>query len=311
MNILVTGFTGFVGQNLLENLEEHNIHVVSRNKLQSCNWFKTSVDWANISVKDLDNINSVLHLAGKAHDLKSTSEAAEYFEVNTDLTKELFDLFLESPAKDFIFFSSVKAVADTVEGVLDETALPKPATPYGQSKLKAEEYLKNKPLPEGKRLFILRPCMIHGPGNKGNLNLLYQVVKKGVPYPLAAFENKRSFLSIGNLKFVIKRLLDDSAIPGGIYHLADDEPLSTNEVIKIIGRAGNTVPRLWSFSPFIIKKAAALGDILHLPLNSERLKKLTESYVVDNSKIKKALQISELPVTSREGLEATIRSFEK
>src|SRR5690606_40901886 len=63
-------------------------------------------------------------------------------------------------------------------------------------KLMAEEYILSKPLPDNKRVYIIRPCMIHGPGNQGNLNLLYKVVEKGIPWPLAAFENKRSFLSI-------------------------------------------------------------------------------------------------------------------
>src|SRR5690606_13373271 len=131
---------------------------------------------------------AIIHLAGKAHDTQNTSSPEEYFQVNTELTKQLFDKFLQSNARDFIYFSSVKAVADTVSGLLGEDVTPNPQTPYGQSKWQAEQYLNSQPLPEGKRLFILRPCMIHGPGNKGNLNLLYQVSSKGLPWPLAAFE---------------------------------------------------------------------------------------------------------------------------
>lgn len=89
----------------------------------------------------------------------------------------MFDKFLVSNIRDFSF-SSVKAVADTVDNVLDEELIAKPLTAYGRSKREAEEYILNQTLPEGKRLFIIRPCMIHGPGNKGNLNLLYNVVKK-------------------------------------------------------------------------------------------------------------------------------------
>src|SRR5690606_9961467 len=105
------------------------------------------------------------------------------------------------------YFSSVKAVADTVEGVLQEDVVGKPLTPYGKSKLEAEQYLLSQVLPEGKRAFIIRPCMIHGPGNKGNLNLLYKVVEKDVPWPLAAFRNQRSFLSIDNLCFLLERMI--------------------------------------------------------------------------------------------------------
>src|SRR5690606_33981174 len=166
----------------------------------------------------------------------------EYFKVNTELTKHVFDRFLQSDARDFIYFSSVKAVADTVDGALKEDAEPAPKTPYGQSKWQAEQYINEQSLPSGKRIFILRPCMIHGPGNKGNLNLLYQVVSKGLPWPLAAFENKRSFLSIDNLNYIIGRILDDPSIPGGTYHLADDETLSTNELIGLIAAARGGKP---------------------------------------------------------------------
>ncbi|WP_255501873.1 hypothetical protein [Olivibacter sp. SDN3] len=165
-------------------------------------------------------------------------------------------------------------------------------------------------LPEGKRLFIFRPCMIHGPGNKGNLNLLYKVVKKGVPYPLGAFENQRSFLSIDNLLFVIKTILTDPSVAGGIYNLADDSPLSTTEVIKIIGMASHRKPHIWRTPVALVNLLAKVGDLLSLPLNRERLQKLTESYVVDNAKIKAALGITTLPTAAKDGLLKTIESFE-
>src|SRR5690554_2720506 len=142
--------------------------------------------------------------------------------------------------------------------------MPKAVTPYGQSKLEAETYLLNQKLPEGKRLFILRPCMIHGPGNKGNLNLLYKVVKFGIPYPLGAFHNRRSFLSIENLLFILNRILTNQSIPGGVYNLADDEALSTIEVIRIIAEASKTKAKIWTLSSDLITKLAKVGDKIHL-----------------------------------------------
>lgn len=297
MNIVTTGATGFVGQNLQPYLKEGGLNVFS---------LSLRTDWKQLIPEQYD---AIIHLAGKAHDTKNTSASEEYFQINTQLTKQLFDRFLQSDAHDFIYFSSVKAVADQVVGHLAENVEPNPQTPYGQSKQQAEQYLNEQKLPDGKRLFILRPCMIHGPGNKGNLNLLYQVVSKGLPWPLAAFENKRSFLSIGNLNYVIKRILQDADIPGGTYNLADDEPLSTNELIRLIGQARGKRPSLWRIPHRIVGSLAMVGDALHLPLNSERLKKLTESYVVDNSKIKFVLGMEELPMSAKEGLLNTLRSF--
>ena len=117
--------------------------------------------------------------------------------------------------------SSVKAVADEVVGVLDESVIPSPVTAYGKSKLAAEKYLLSQKPSKGKRVYILRPCMIHGPGNKGNLNLLYNFVKKGIPYPFGSFENKRSFVSIDNLCFVIKELIENKNITSGVYNISD------------------------------------------------------------------------------------------
>ncbi len=295
--IVITGATGFVGKNITIFLKRHKNLLVESLTLRPV-------------PETLLTAKAIIHLAGKAHDIKSTSNPQEYFDINTGLTARLFDLFLRSEVSDFIYFSSVKAVADSVAVILQEDVLPNPKTPYGQSKQQAETYLLNQVLPEGKRLFILRPCMIHGPSNKGNLNLLYKLVKKGVPYPLAAFNNSRSFLSISNVNYIIERLISNPAIPGGIYNLADDTPLSTNEVINIIAVAGGYKSKLWKIKPFIINSIARIGDLLHLPLNSERLKKLTENYVVSNEKIKHVLGITTLPTSSRDGLIDTIKSFD-
>lgn len=295
MNIIITGATGFVGKNLSKFLKEkgHHISPLSLRKA-----------W------ELDqNAEAIIHLAGKAHDTKNTSAEKEYFEINTELTKKLLKEFLNTTAQDFIYFSSVKATADTVEGFLDENHTSNPQTPYGKSKLEAEEFLLSQKLPENKRLFIIRPCMIHGPGNKGNLNLLYKFVQKGIPYPLAAFENKRSFLSIDNLNFLILEMLSNKNVGSGIYNFADDEVLSTNELVKLIANTSGKKEKLWKISSKLISATAKMGDVMKLPLNSERLKKLTENYWVSNQKIKNALGIAKLPVSASEGLEKTIKSF--
>lgn len=295
MKITITGATGFVGKNLINHL-------------------KTSNEVVPISVRYIPNKiielsgNALIHLAGKAHDLKKVSNPQDYYEANFELTKQVFDSFLLSEASDFIFMSSVKATADEVKGVLTEENSPNPKTHYGISKLKAENYILNQKLPEGKRIFILRPCMIHGPGNKGNLNLLYSVVKKSFPWPLAAFENQRSFLNIENLCFVIYELLNNKNIASGIYNVADDKPLSTNELIGLISKSQNKAARTLAIPKKIIFFLAKIGDILHLPLNSERLQKLTESYLVSNDKIVKALGKS-MPFSAEEGFKKTFQSF--
>jgi nucleoside-diphosphate-sugar epimerase len=251
----------------------------------------------------------VIHLAGKAHDLKKTSNPDEYYQVNTELTKTVFDAFLASESKVFITLSSIKAVADEVDDYLTEEHIANPISHYGKSKLLAEQYILSTEVPEGKRVYILRPCMIHGPGNKGNLNLLYKLVSKGIPWPLGVFENKRSFCSIDNLMFIIRELIEREDIPSGVYNVSDDQSLSTNEVISLMAESQNKKPKIWSISKKLIQIIAKIGNLLKLPLTEERLQKLTDSYVVSNKKLMSAIG-KPLPVSSREGLLKTFKSFQ-
>ena len=295
MKFELTGATGSVGTNLQAYLNSSNEVLPISARYNSNQTFEIIG-------------NALIHLAGKAHDLKKTSNPLNYYEANFELTKQLFDVFLTSEASVFIFMSTVKAAADEVKGILNEDEIPNPKTHYGIAKHQAEEYILSKELPEGKRVYVLRPCMIHGPGNKGNLNLLYQLVAKGLPWPLGAFENQRSFLSIENLCFVIKELLENVAIPSGVYQVADDTALSTNELIALLGASMEKKTSIWKFNEPFIRFIASMGDKIHLPLNSERLQKLTENYVVSNKKIVSVMG-KQLPVSAREGLLRTFESF--
>ncbi|MGM9788724.1 MAG: NAD-dependent epimerase/dehydratase family protein [Candidatus Cryptobacteroides sp.] len=329
MNILITGVHGFVGSNLVKYLSPRNtiygLDIVAPEKEGVARTFS----WDDLESPDFPEIDAVIHLAGKAHDTRNKSAADVYFKVNTGLTQRIFDWFVAQPGTSkFIFFSTVKSAADYVPGdILTEECVPTPVGPYGESKIKAEDYIIGKFAPEalkrpfhnfddsdsvvaGKQVYIMRPCMIHGPGNKGNLNLLYGVVKKGIPWPLGAFENRRSFTSIGNLCVVIDGLLT-KPVPSGIYHMGDDEALSTNELIEVICGAMGKKAHIWCIPKGLMNGVAKVGGWLHLPLNPLRMQKLTENYVVSNAKIKAALGIDRMPVRAKDGLRETIRSFEE
>ena len=290
-NVYITGGTGFVGLNLQSYLVNEYL-------------FRKSKKDEDIIIKE----EIVIHLAGKAHDIKNVAQPEEYYQVNTELTKRVFDAFLQSSSEVFITLSSVKAVADSIDGVLTEEEVPQPQTHYGKSKLLAEQYILEQSIPAGKRVYIIRPCMIHGPGNKGNLNLLYQVVCKNLPWPLAAFNNRRSFCSIENLSFVINELIRREDIPSGVYNMADDEAISTNDLIRYMAESLGRKPKLLQIPANFIRLLSRLGDCLKLPLNSERLRKLTESYVVSNKKIRNAIR-KPFPLTHKEGLMKTFNSF--
>ncbi len=324
MNILITGIHGFVGSNLVLALKGHHslygLDIIAPEKegvVKTFAW--KDIEPTSFPMQLLPKFDAIIHLAGKAHDTKNQSASQVYFDINTGLTQKIFDFFLESSAKKFIFFSSVKAAADSVVGdMLTEDVIPTPVGPYGESKIAAEEYILSKlrsehgelkvAMQRDKQVYILRPCMIHGPGNKGNLNLLYNVVKKGIPWPLGDFENKRSFTSIDNLCYVVEGLLTKD-VASGIYHMGDDEALSTNELIALMCEAMGKEPHIWKMNRKMMEGCAGLGTLLHLPLNTERLRKLTENYVVSNEKIKSALGIDRMPVRAADGIMKTIRSF--
>ena len=188
MNILVTGIHGFVGSNLVVALKErhslYGLDIVAPEKEGVVKtFFWKDIEPASFPMRNLPEFDAIIHLAGKAHDTKNRSAAQSYFDINTGLTQKIFDFFLESSAKKFVFFSSVKAAADSVVGdMLTEDVVPAPVGPYGESKIAAENYILDKLKVENgklkanpyddKQVYILRPCMIHGSGNKGNLNLL-------------------------------------------------------------------------------------------------------------------------------------------
>ncbi len=329
MNILITGVHGFVGSNLVKALsKEHTIYGLDIVQPQKEGVVAT-FSWEALETKGaMPEIDAVIHLAGKAHDTRNKSAADVYFKVNTGLTKKIFDWYeAQASTKKFIFFSTAKAAAECVPEVLYEDVTPTPKGPYGESKIQAEDYIlaaleqqgvskgsmvsripgKERPA-NGKEVYIFRPCMIHGPGNKGNLNLLYGVVSKGIPWPLGAYENRRTFTSVENVCFAINGILTKD-VPSGIYNMGDDDALSTNELIEVICEALGKKAHIWRIPQDLMNGVAKVGGWLHLPLNPLRMQKLTENYVSSNAKIKRALGIERFPVDAREGLIETIKCF--
>lgn len=284
MKFLITGAYGFVGTNLCKYLAEKgheclalDIPAAKRDDVPYVSFYT----WDELD--KLPVVDAVVHLAGKAHDLKKVASEQSYFDINVGLTEKIF---AAAKTTRFIYFSSSKADAN--------------GNAYGRSKLAAEQFLNG-------RAIVLRPAMIHGPGNKGNLNLLWGIARRGLPWPLAAFENKRSFTSIANICAAVEALCERGE--NGIYPIADDEMISTNRLIELIAETCGKRAKLWRVPKGVMRMVAKIGDVLHLPLNTERIVKLTEDSFVNNSHLKSQLGWNRMPIRAEEGLRRTLRSF--
>ncbi|WP_347218042.1 NAD-dependent epimerase/dehydratase family protein [Chryseobacterium sp.] len=299
MNISVLGASGFVGRNLV--------------KVEQPDFYFQEVSLRNTSWKEnVGHSDVVINLIGKAHDHQGTASENDYYFANVELVKEIFNVFIHSEAKLLIHISSIAAVEEfESQTPLQEQADCKPVSIYGKTKREAEKWLLEQVLPADKKVVILRPPMIHGPGDKGNLGLLYKIISKGIPYPLESFDNRRSFLSIDNFNFYITEIIKNKdRIASGIYNICDDDPVSTKSIIKIIKKVTNKNTISLPVPRYLIMGIAKIGDIIPIPINTKRLKKMTDSLLVTNEKIKKTLLITSLPVSAEEGIEKTIKSFE-
>ena len=308
MKVIITGINGFIGRSLysfFKTCPDYQIIGIEQPKY----FFNTkSLLYSWDELDKIGQADCIIHLAGLAHDTNNTKLEDEYYKVNTELTKTIFNFFLTSQVQKFIFFSSVKAVSDFSDIPLVETLGPKPGSIYGKSKLIAEKFILANLPDDGRKIYILRPCMIHGPGNKGNLNILYNFVQNRIPWPLGLNKSLRSFASIDNVNFIIKELIERD-IESGIYNVADDESLSTNEMIGLMGLSLDRKTRIWNIPFWMIHSMAWLGDKGLFPLTNDRLNKLKSSYIVSNEKIKSALGIIEMPIKARDGIMRTLNSF--
>jgi nucleoside-diphosphate-sugar epimerase len=308
MRVLLTGVTGFLGTSLVDYFQRDPSTVLygyGRNREEARRKFQ---DMNLVIVDSYDSqklnelkIDVIIHLAGIAHDLKGNFKPSDYYEVNFEGTKKIYKDFLHSSASKFIFLSSIKAAIDSWPTAVDEHITCHPISDYGKSKLLAEQFIQSQKLPPNKAFYILRPCMIHGPGNKGNLNVLYKFVKKGIPFPFGAFKNERSFLSIDNFTAIVNQLLRKE-VSSGVYHLSDSETLSTLSLYKLICQVVRQKERVWFVPKALIKSFFFLFG------KTGQLNKLTENAIVNNTKILSAINIK-LPVGSKEGLTKTIKSF--
>jgi len=330
MKILVTGASGFVGNFLLAALRDaaHEVRAASRSRVEQqgidyvlAPELGPDADWS----RALNRVDVVIHLAGRAHVPSKNSDAETediYFRINAEGTRALAEQAAVAGVKHFVFLSSCHAVAAESEVQITEKTQPNPVTAYGRSKLEAERAIRKALSNTACAWTILRPPLVYGPGNPGNMQKLLKLIRSGIPLPLASVRNCRSFVYVENLVDVIVACLGNPKAFGKTYLPSDGEDVSTPELIRKIAKVNQSLQcsefsgsvsnkntrhsspatrhsaRLFPFPESILK---ALGRLPGLGA----LRKLTSSLYVDSEPLRSDLDWSPR-FTMAEGLIKTL-----
>ncbi|WP_426140811.1 UDP-glucose 4-epimerase family protein [Pseudomonas sp. DWP3-1-2] len=254
--IAITGATGFVGGSVARYLSTHSeflvrvavrgdyVDPVNALEVVRITSIEPDVQWDHF-VKDADVI---IHAAARVHVMNDTSTdpEAEYLRINVDGTLNLAQQAAAAGVKRFIFISSIKvngeATAAGQSFVADQ--LPDPCDPYGVSKTKAEQGLRELAARTGMEVVIIRPVLVYGPGVKANFLSMMRWLDKGVPLPLGAINNRRSLVALDNLVDLIATCIEHPAAANQTFLVSDGEDLSTTQLLKQMARALGKPPRL-------------------------------------------------------------------
>lgn len=332
--ILVTGATGFIGRALLSRLSNcAGVRAaVRRETALSCETFKVgevhgTTDWG----RTLRGVDVVVHLAAYAHVTSPKKvDLGLLRSTNVEGTANLARQAAQSGVKHFVFLSSIGAVTDSSERIVSATTPCLPTTAYGKSKLLAENALKDAAQGLGMEWTIIRPPLVYGLGNPGNMERLLKLIRSSVPLPLGLVRNRRSFIYVENLVDLISKCVGNAKAFGKVYLPSDGEDVSTPELIRAIARANAGVEQGAGSREHGSKSSDSVGDretshtphtarhsarLFHFPpslLNAAgrlpglgALHKLTSSLYVDSEPLRRDLGWTP-PFSMEEGLRRTL-----
>lgn len=248
--VLITGAGSYIGQSFIQYAKKHYPDNFEIEELDM-----TDVAWRD---KDFSEYDVVYHVAGIAHaDVGKVSEEikSKYYEVNTGLAVEAAGKAKREGVKTFIFMSSMIVYGDSApygqQKVIDETAVPKPANFYGDSKLQADVAVREL-ADDTYKVIVLRPPMIYGKDSKGNYRTLAKLAKKLPIFP--DVDNERSMLYIENLcEFLCQVMLLKPYHRNSVVLLPQNgEWTKTSDMVKMIAKAsGKTIAELKCFAPAV------------------------------------------------------------
>jgi nucleoside-diphosphate-sugar epimerase len=294
--VLITGANGFIGQVLVKQLLAAGIEVKAlvREKAIHADIESIALDLTESWTSNpCEGVDTVFHLAGKAHALSEiAADDEEYQRINTEGTRKLLEAAKQAGVKRFIFFSSVKAVGD-MPTMQDESNQTQPDTSYGQSKRAAEQLvLTGGYVPHP---VVIRPCMVYGLSDKGNLPRMISAIERGFFPPLPEVHNHRSMVHVEDLATAALLVAQNPKAAGQIYIVSDGQANSTRQIYEWICFALNKKPLPFSIPIFILKMLAKMGDLIgklrekRFMFDSDALDKLIGSAWYCSAKIENEL----------------------
>jgi nucleoside-diphosphate-sugar epimerase len=286
MKILFTGANGFLGKNVIPLLRE---------KLFEVKTFGThNADYVYDITEKFppfgENFDIVFHAAGKAHSIPGNSiEEKKFYDVNFEGTKMLCNALENNLPKIFVFISTVAVYGKDFGENIQEDAPLDGITPYAKSKILAEKFLVEWSEKNNVKLFILRPPLIAGPKAPGNLGDMVNAVKAGKYFNIADGKAKKSVFWVEDFANLIPTMIEKK---GGIYNVCDDNYSFKEIALMITTALSKQSPR--NIPYFVAKSLAIIGDLIgkRAPINSLRLKKMTDSLTFSNSKMKNELEFT-------------------
>lgn len=312
MKVLVTGASGFVGQALCRGFAQAGLGVRAAcrrpqafpagTELALIDGLEPQSDWSAA----VSGVDAVVHLAARVHVMRddAADPLGECRRINVYGTECLARTAASAGVRRFVFVSSIKAMGERTHPgqAFSEDEPARPVDPYGLSKWEAEQALRAVADDTGIELVIVRPPLVYGPGVRANFLGLMQLAARGLPLPLGDLDNRRSLVYLHNLCDALRHCTVDPRAAGELFLVADDEALSTTELVRALALALGTQPRLLPVPPAALRLAARLTG------QSAVMARLSESLVVDTTRIRKHLDWVP-PFSVREGFAATAAWF--
>ena len=260
--VLVTGADGFVGKGLVQTLVDQGRAVRKCTRTAgpgsdvAIGDMDEHTDWSSV----LDGVDTVIHLAGRAHIERDTvgSPLAEFRKINVDATCSLARCSINSGVRRFIYLSSIGVNGRNSVRPLKESDQADPTDDYAISKFEAEQHLHHFMQTSDMKIVIIRPPLVYGPGVSGNFNHLVKILHKGYPLPLGSIRNKRSFVALDNLVSLIATCIDHPGAANQTFLVGDGEDVSTTELLRRLGKALGKPAVLFPFPTTLLKLGALL-----------------------------------------------------